>query len=280
MDSSSNEARCHGQRVLAFQTIGSPCIRDVIELNKAVKMLKESPDARWCFKPSKITLEDCIVFFCADSSFASTEGLKSQCGYVIGLSLPEWKDGTETPVLILEANSSSIKRMCRSTLAAESNAFLAGVEGAIYVASLLREISNPGISISTLQTEYALKRILALTDAKSFESTLTKDAGQPPDKRVKILVAQIRALMNDECETIWPDTSQMLAEVLTKQGCERELLLEALEQCRWKVAPIDEAIQKKIAIRAGRHNRKLLKSSGKVAPEDGGKTSHVPCACS
>jgi|Cyp1metagenome_2_1107374.scaffolds.fasta_scaffold18696_11 hypothetical protein len=59
---------------------------------------------------SKITLEDCIVFVCADSSFANTEGLKSQCGYVIGLSLPELKDGDETPVLILEANSSSIKK--------------------------------------------------------------------------------------------------------------------------------------------------------------------------
>lgn len=159
--------------------------------------------------------------------------------------------------------------MCRSTLAAESNAFLACVEGAIYVVSLLCEILNPGISITTLETEYALKKILAFTDAKSLESTITKDAGQPSDKRVKILIALIRELMNDECEPIWLDTSQMLADVLTKQGCERELLLEALEQCRWKVAPSDEAIQKKIAIRAGRHNRKLLKNSGKVAPEDG-----------
>ena len=140
----------------------------------------------------------------------------------------ELKYGKETPVLILEANSTSIKRVCRSTLAAESNSFLSGVEAAIYVASLLREVMHPGVSLRTLETEYNLKKVLAFTDAKSLESTITKDAGQPTDKRVKILVSQIREMMAKECETIWVDTSQMLADVLTKLGCECELILQAL----------------------------------------------------
>ena len=83
----------------------------------------------------------------------------------------ELKYGKETPVLILEANSTSIKRVCRSTLAAESNSFLSGVEAAIYVASLLREVMHPGVSLRTLETEYNLKKVLAFTDAKSLEST-------------------------------------------------------------------------------------------------------------
>lgn len=254
---------------IASQSMGHPCVRDVIELNKAVKMLKESADFKWCFKPSAITLENCVVFVCADSSFANTEGLKSQCGYIVGLTLPELKYGKETPVLILEANSTSIKRVCRSTLAAESNSFLSGVEAAIYVASLLREVMHPGVSLRTLETEYNLKKVLAFTDAKSLESTITKDAGQPTDKRVKILVSQIREMMAKECETIWVDTSQMLADVLTKLGCERELILQALSSGVWKLAPTDEALEKKAAIRAGRQNRKQQKKGIQLSPEDG-----------
>lgn len=56
-------------------------------------------------------------------------------------------------------------------------------EGAIYGASLLREILKPGIDITTLGTEYSLKQILAFTHSKSLESTITKDAGQPSDTR-------------------------------------------------------------------------------------------------
>lgn len=72
--------------------------------------------------------------------------------------------------------------MCRSTLAAEANGFLAGVEAADYVRMILLEIENPGISIRNLDKEFPRKRLLAFTDAKSLESTVNKDAGQPSDK--------------------------------------------------------------------------------------------------
>ena len=65
---------------LASQAMGSPKIKDVIELNKAGKMLKESADFKWRLKPSEITFDNCAVFVCAGSSFANVEGHKSQCG--------------------------------------------------------------------------------------------------------------------------------------------------------------------------------------------------------
>ena len=58
--------------------------------------------------------------------------------------------------------------------------------------------------------------ICALTDAKSLEATLNRDAGQPSDKRVKILVCQVRELLGgenyDDDGTVrahWCDTAQM-----------------------------------------------------------------------
>ena len=157
---------------MAAQTMGNPTVRDILDLNKGIKMLKETKDAVWSFKPSKIDLTNCVVFTCADSSFANINGLKSQCGYIVGLSLDSLPQGDPTPVLILETNSSSIKRVCRSTLAAESNAVLMGVEAADYVRSILVEMTNPGVKVRNLENEFVKRPLLAFTDAKSLEATV------------------------------------------------------------------------------------------------------------
>ena len=113
-------------------------MNDVISLNKAVKALKESSKAKWNFVYNdKLTLKDCCVFVFVDSSFANGENLKSQCGFFTGLSVPALKDGASCPIMILETYSGSIKRVCRSTLAAESNGFLNGVEAGDYLRTLL-----------------------------------------------------------------------------------------------------------------------------------------------
>eukprot|EP00434_Breviolum_minutum_P011223 symbB.v1.2.009904.t1/scaffold605.1/size182108/4 len=235
---------------VASQSMGSPTIKDFVELNKAVKMLKESAEFRWTFRPSTLNLENAVIFVCSDSSFANLDGHKSQCGYVVGLTSPEIQEGLPVPILVLETISSSIRRVCRSTLAAEANAFLTGYEAANYLASLLREVMHPAVSLRTLETEFAKKEVFAFTDAKSLESTINKDAGQPSDKRVRILVTQVKEMMREVGNhVIWVDTSQMLADVLTKIGCERELLLQALE-------PSAEALRQKQLIREGRHRRK------------------------
>ena len=94
-----------------------------------MKALKESYQAKWNFIfNDKLTLENCSVFVFADSSFANGENLKSQCGFITGLSVSALRDGSSCPIMIPETYSGSIKRVCRSTLAAESNGFLNGVE--------------------------------------------------------------------------------------------------------------------------------------------------------
>ena len=77
-------------------------------------------------------------------------------------------------------------------------------------------------------------------------------------------MAQIKELIGentydddgDEAYAHWVDTAQMLADVLTKVGCEREPLLNALCNGYWQLEPSEEAKLKKLAIRAGRLSRK------------------------
>ena len=54
----------------------------------------------------------------------------------------------------------------------------------------------------------------------------------------------------------------MLADVLTKAGCEREPLLAALHDGCWQLTPSSEALAKKARIRAGRHARKAAAKEG------------------
>jgi len=259
---------------MASQKMGSPAIRDILELNKVVKVLKESVDFRWSFRsPKDYQLKDAIVFCMADSSFANGENHKSQCGYLVGISWPHITSGGETPILILEAYSGSIKRVCRSTLAAEANGFLQGTEAADFVRSLLLEMLNPEKKIHELEASYIKHKMIAFTDAKSLESTLNKDAGAPSDKRVRILLAQIKEMIgitgyDDEnnLQVWWCDTAQMLADVLTKIGCEREPLLEAMSSGVWKLEASDVAKAKKQSIREGRQRRKQQKQ---LQAEDG-----------
>eukprot|EP00435_Cladocopium_sp_Y103_P033744 s1110_g8.t1 len=60
----------------------------------------------------------------------------------------------------------------------------------------------------------------------------------------------------------------MLADVLTKLGCERELLLRALADGVWRIAPTEEALERKMNIRAGRQQRKKQQKLLKEQSED------------
>ena len=260
---------------LAAQSMGNPRVQDVVRLNKAVKMLKDSSEAKWCFKKGGLTLDEAIVFTFADSSFANLEGGKSQCGYVTGLTSKEIYENAPTRIHILGAFSGSIKRVCRSTLAAEANGFLAGAEAAEYLRMLLMELVHPAASIRDLDQHYLKEKIACFTDAKSLEQTLNKDAGQPADKRVRILVAQIREMIGENTfqddapgYATWVDTSQMLADVLTKAGCDRDALLSALAEGEWQLEPSSAAKEKKLLIQAGRHARKAASRKA----EDGCKS--------
>ena len=74
---------------------------------------------------------------------------------------------------------------------------------------------------------------------------------------MKLLVAQVKEMLgytdyeDGNQQVIWCDTSQMLADVLTKSGCEREPLLQVMGTLQMR----------KLMIRAGRQRRKTEKRS-------------------
>ena len=64
----------------------------------------------------------------SDSSFANTTKMRSQCGYIVGLSLPSMVSGDPTPMFHFGDLQRKYQEVCRSTLAAEANGFLSATE--------------------------------------------------------------------------------------------------------------------------------------------------------
>ena len=115
-----------------------------------------------------------------------------------------------------------MRRVARSTLAAECLAFADGTDTATFVAKLAMEFKliKPTSSI------------LAITDSKSLydaanTSTLVSD------RRLRVEIAAIReAKDRGEIEIMWTCAKNQLADVLTKKGASSSALIEAIGQGR------------------------------------------------
>ena len=108
------------------QAMGMPRIKDVLLYNKAVRLLKESRDEKLYFVAG-IDYDSAEIVGFSDAAFANVDDAKlgadvrSQCGNCVVLAAPGLSEGSvASHVLMWE--SSSAKRVVRSTLAAEAYA--------------------------------------------------------------------------------------------------------------------------------------------------------------
>jgi hypothetical protein len=99
--------------------------------------------------------------------------MKSQAGYELRARA---KGGGR--LRVLEFSTGTLKRVCRSTLAAESNGLVAAVEAADYLRSAILAANRPIASLSELLDRGDLIPAQAYTDAKSFYDGASKDASR------------------------------------------------------------------------------------------------------
>ncbi|CAK0887813.1 unnamed protein product [Prorocentrum cordatum] len=258
---------------LGAQAMSGPKIRDIVAVNRAAKMAKDDVDFKLMFS-SRLDWDSAIAFGCGGSSHGNIDDLtlgekvKSQCGYIIGMASPDLETDATAIMHPLEWASATIKRVVRGSLAAECNGFLTTAESAEFLKHAIAEISDPGYSSYQFDPFFDGKHLLLLTDANGLVTSLEKDGGQPADKRVRILMAQIRQLL---CHDVlkqeregddwricvrWIDTKLMIADYLTKSEAERSFLLERLSEGRWCLAQTKEMLAAKAAAGEARRARK------------------------
>ena len=149
-----------------------------------------------------------IVSFC-DASFANLPNAGSQGGY---LSFLIDKNGLYSPVAW---QSRKIRRVVKSTIAAECLAAVEAAENTIYLAMLLKDILKLLKNIDTFLFCDNRNLVNAVHSSTNLE-----------DRRLVIDVSVLRDLIDQKelTEFSWVSTECQLADVLTKQGASTKLL--------------------------------------------------------
>ena len=134
----------------------------------------------------------------------------------------------------MECGCGTIKRVCRSTLAAESNAVVEALESAEWLRALLyetlfREATPRNLRRGMRDTSWVIPSRV-YSDSRSLIDVIYKDTGYPVDKRVRIVVAQLRQSAQDPgVSSSWVDTKLQPSDGPTKVGVERGYLLDILQ---------------------------------------------------
>ena len=148
-----------------------------------------------------------------DAAHANLEGTGSVAGHVVFLT-----DGINSCPLNWNANK--IKRIVRSTLAAEMLALQDGIEDAIYLRELITQTMNRQNDSLPIKAYVDNKSVIqALSSTKLVE-----------DKRLRLDIAAIKQSL-ESGETVgvyWIPGDHQLANCLTKRGASGYQLMKAL----------------------------------------------------
>ncbi len=152
-----------------------------------------------------------VVSFC-DASFANLPNAGSQGGFI---SFIVDKNGLYSPVTW---QSRKIRRVVKSTIAAECLAAVEAAENTIYIATLL------GAIIKSPRVDTFL-----FCDNRNLVNAVHSSTNLD-DKRLVIDVSVLRDLVDqgELTKFLWVSTDCQLADVLTKQGASAKLLCEIL----------------------------------------------------
>jgi hypothetical protein len=268
-----------------------PTVNDLIECNKVVAKAHLNAKRKVIFRGGYVDWSTAEVFLATDSSHANVsdtvlhygadgevsqvtiEPFRSQKGRVLGISSPMEKDGSMN-VYVMEWKSQVEKRVCRSTLAAETYALATGVEAADWLRVLLLESRDVKFNIAEWSERTKDVKSRWFCDAKSVTDHLGKDVGSPQDKRIAIELASLKQLLNRGLgdELLWLDTALMPADPLAKDSTDDALdgvLQHLMESNMFTMNASDEVKQAKVRKATQRTELKKEKKSsavGKPAP--------------
>ena len=184
-------------------------VADMLRLNKLV--LRASTHPLKIQFPKMSSTHSCVLECFSDASFANLPDGGSQGGFIVFL-LDD--TGSRCPIFW---QSRKVRRVVKSTLAAETLALLDSAEAGVYIASIIREISRCNLDVICKVDNKSL--VDALSSSKCIE-----------DRRLRIDMAVISDMLTrKELKSVsWVPTTQQHADCLTKRGASTEQLRAVL----------------------------------------------------
>ena len=244
-------------------------LKDLVFANKTVADAKEFSNHGIFYQAGILDFNNCILCTISDASWSNEkqlvkgklEPLRSQRARMTVLAHKDFLKGMETPFYPIAWQSTMVKRVCRSTLQAESYGMTAAVEEGMRLRAMLVDARGLLDRRKWERSSRGQMQHLWLTDCKSLEDDLLSDSlTKTDDKRLSVDIAALRQLIwqnadEEDQEELsaelpdqirWIDTSKMLVDCLTKD-MKTNYLRDTLKSGTYNIVPTAESEVTKLA---------------------------------
>ena len=199
----------------------------LLRANNVLRRTQQLADAgthiRFC---SDVDVQDIMVGLVTDASFGGQLDGGSQCGYAIVMGSKKMATHERVRTALVDWGSTKIRRVVKSTLAAEACGCSTGYDRAVYIRAILSELL--GSTGKTWQDRALTIPQITVVDARSLRDHLHKTGGQPTEKRVGLDLCDVREWLERGDKLGWVPTTHMLVDPFTKHFVETALLDEYL----------------------------------------------------
>ena len=209
----------------AAQRSSAPTVADARALDAISLKAQRSSKTTLRYPRGVINVSSAQLVTYGDASFANMEGSKSQCGVIVFVTHESrrfWHGEFQLGHLVYWT-SSTIKRVVRSTLAAEAYSVSEAVEEAQWLRSVRAEMwpsfpSSLPRSLITVEMDSLRRPNVTLSDSFNLCQAVKSDKGTGSDKRLRIVTAMLRQVFcgAQGATLAFVRTATMLADALTK----------------------------------------------------------------
>jgi hypothetical protein len=267
-------------RVSKLQSVASKGhVKDMRECNKVLEYAQQNANEGIHFASSGLTWDDCVACTVTDASFCNEtieidgvpEPGRSQQGYLVCLAPADMVNLTEAVIHPIAWSSTHIKRVCRSTLMAETFAMIKGTEAGARLRAAVVDIKGELNMRDWEESASQSMGHLWMTDCDSlYEHLMSQRLNSIENKRLAIDLMALRQqiwerggerTLEVDCSCgdypRWIDTSVMLADPLTKV-MSSERMVHTLMTGQFDMRPTAESLMIK---EKNRTSRKATKKS-------------------
>ena len=195
-------------------------VQDLLDANRLLYYVQKTPEAGVFYKYGAVDIDRAILLSVTDASYAADYdtsssgqvlGNRSQSGRLLFLADPSFLEKGEGEVYLLQHHSNGIRRVCRSTLQAETLNMVSGLEEAEHMRAVMFGMRH------VLQGDWQVRAMDAvtiqmLTDCRSLEAHLLQSGmGTTSDKRLSIDMSALRQM-------IWRENGEAYGDPLNTDG--------------------------------------------------------------
>eukprot|EP00435_Cladocopium_sp_Y103_P034047 s298_g8.t1 len=219
-------------------------VEDLLTANRLLNHALETREKGVHFPADAFNFEDAVILCINDASHAAsvdvtdgghTVGHRSQSGRLLALASKEFLESGHGKIHLLQWSSTVIKRVCRSTLQAETLSLQLGSEDSEHVRQILYIIKNKATDLNRMTNFIGAMdetTIAWYTDCRSLSDHLTNvNAAVVSDKRLAIDLTGLR-------QELWREKGQLVG---NPTYCD-ELPKSGTTVCMWvstKTMPAD-----------------------------------------